>query len=246
MRHHRRQRPCRGVRTQKQRKEGDKKEQHFRIGQAHRQRLPEEAPTALPWRVLHTENDRRPEQQLAAQPAQISDAEPLQRQEKQRLRPHRGGQAAHSRRHVEEVTEKRAEHCADTGDDAVARRRGEDGQRSRSGNQLKDENRGDKTGVVMACIPGNAELDLKKFAAATGNKRVELVAVKEIQALTGYIRGGVSPLGTKKKYPFYLDQTAFDHERLSVSAGQRGLQMILAPADLQRAAAATLADLTKD
>lgn len=105
--------------------------------------------------------------------------------------------------------------------------------------------RGDKTGVVMACIPGNAELDLKKFALATGNKKVELVAVKEIQSLTGYIRGGVSPLGTKKKYPFYLDQTAPDHERLSVSAGQRGLQMILAPADLQRAASATLADLTK-
>ncbi|MFN0112575.1 MAG: Cys-tRNA(Pro) deacylase [Blastocatellia bacterium] len=105
--------------------------------------------------------------------------------------------------------------------------------------------RGDKTGVVMACIPGNAELDLKKFATATGNKKVELVAVKEIQALTGYIRGGVSPLGTKKKYPFYLDQTALEHERLSVSAGQRGLQMILAPADLQRATSATLADLSK-
>ncbi len=105
--------------------------------------------------------------------------------------------------------------------------------------------RGDKTGVVMACIPGNAELDLKKFASAIGNKRVELVAVKEIQALTGYIRGGVSPLGTKKKYPFYLDQTALNHERISVSAGQRGLQMILAPADLQRASAATLADLVK-
>lgn len=105
--------------------------------------------------------------------------------------------------------------------------------------------RGDKTGVVMACIPGNAELDLKKFASATGNKRVELVAVKEIQSLTGYIRGGVSPLGTKKKYPFYLDQSALDHERISVSAGQRGLQMILTPADLQRAAAATLADLVK-
>lgn len=105
--------------------------------------------------------------------------------------------------------------------------------------------RGDKTGVVMACVPGNGELDLKKFASATGNKRVELVAVKEIQALTGYIRGGVSPLGTKKKYPFYLDQTALNHERISVSAGQRGLQMILAPADLQRAASATLADLTK-
>lgn len=106
--------------------------------------------------------------------------------------------------------------------------------------------RGDKTGVIMACIPGNAELDLKKFASATGNKKVELVAVKEIQALTGYIRGGVSPLGTKKKYPFYLDQTALDHERLSVSAGQRGIQMILAPADLQRAAAATLVDLVKE
>ena len=106
--------------------------------------------------------------------------------------------------------------------------------------------RGDKTGVIMACIPGNAELDLKKFASATGNKKVELVAVKEIQSLTGYIRGGVSPLGTKKKYPFYLDQTALTHERLSVSAGQRGIQMILAPADLQRAAAATLVDLVKE
>ncbi len=105
--------------------------------------------------------------------------------------------------------------------------------------------RGDKTGVVMACIPGNAELDLKKFASATGNKRVELVAVKEIQSLTGYIRGGVSPLGSKKKYPLYLDQSAFEHERISVSAGQRGLQMILAPQDLQQATAATPADLAK-
>jgi Cys-tRNA(Pro)/Cys-tRNA(Cys) deacylase len=105
--------------------------------------------------------------------------------------------------------------------------------------------RGDKTGVVMACIPGNAELDLKKFASATGNKKVELVAVKEIQSLTGYIRGGVSPLGSKKKYLFYLDHSALDHERISVSAGQRGLQMILTPQDLQRAAAATIADLSK-
>lgn len=105
--------------------------------------------------------------------------------------------------------------------------------------------RGDKTGVVMACIPGNAELDLKKFASATGNKRVELVAVKEIQSLTGYIRGGVSPLGSKKKYPLYLDQSAFTHERISVSAGQRGLQMILAPQDLQQATAAAPADLAK-
>ncbi len=105
--------------------------------------------------------------------------------------------------------------------------------------------RGDKSGVVMACVPGNAELDLKKFASATGNKKVELVAVKEIQSLTGYIRGGVSPLGSKKRYPLYLDHSALDHERISVSAGQRGLQMILAPQDLQRAADATLAGLAK-
>jgi len=105
--------------------------------------------------------------------------------------------------------------------------------------------RGDKTGVIMACIPGDAELDLKKFAALTGNKRVEMVAVKEIQSLTGYVRGGVSPLGSKKAYPLYLDRSALDHERVSVSAGHRGLQMILDPHDLQRAASATLADLTK-
>ncbi len=105
--------------------------------------------------------------------------------------------------------------------------------------------RGDKTGVVMACVPGNAELDLKKFAAATGNKKVELVAVKEIQSLTGYMRGGVSPLGSKKKYPLFLDQSAANHERISVSAGRRGLQLILSPSDLRRAADAALADLAK-
>lgn len=105
--------------------------------------------------------------------------------------------------------------------------------------------RGDKTGVVMTCIPGDAELDLKKFAAVTGNKKVELVAVKEIQALTGYLRGGVSPLGTKKKYPLFLDEMALMHDLISVSAGQRGLQMILAPQALQRAAQAQLADIIK-
>ncbi len=105
--------------------------------------------------------------------------------------------------------------------------------------------RGDKTGVVMACVPADTELDLKKFATVTGNKKIELVAVKELQGLTGYIRGGVSPLGTKKKFPFYLDETAILHDLVSVSAGQRGLQMILAPHDLERAADANLADLTK-
>jgi Cys-tRNA(Pro)/Cys-tRNA(Cys) deacylase len=105
--------------------------------------------------------------------------------------------------------------------------------------------RGDQTGVIMACVPGNCELDLKKFAAATRNKKVELVTVKEIQSLTGYIRGGVSPLGSKKKYRLFLDQSALMHERISVSAGQRGLQMILSPQDLQSAAQATIADLAK-
>jgi len=105
--------------------------------------------------------------------------------------------------------------------------------------------RGDKTGVILACVPGDAELDFKKLAAATGDKKVEMVAVKEIQSLTGYIRGGVSPLGSKKKYPLYIDRSAFDHERVSVSAGRRGLQMILAPRDLQRAANAIIADLAK-
>jgi len=105
--------------------------------------------------------------------------------------------------------------------------------------------RGDKTGVMLACVPGDAELDFKKLAAATGDKKVEMVAVKEIQSLTGYIRGGVSPLGSKKKYPLYIDRSAFDHERVSISAGRRGLQMILAPRDLQRAANAIIADLAK-
>lgn len=105
--------------------------------------------------------------------------------------------------------------------------------------------RGDKSGVVMACIPADGELDLKKFAAVTGNKKIELVAVKELQGLTGYIRGGVSPLGAKKKFPLFLDETVILHDRVSVSAGQRGLQMILAPLDLQQATDANLADITK-
>ena len=92
--------------------------------------------------------------------------------------------------------------------------------------------RGDRNGVLMACIPANTELDLKALAAASGNKKVELVAVKEVLGLTGYIRGGVSPIGTRKPYPFYLDETAILFDRISVSAGVRGCQMILAPDDL--------------
>jgi Cys-tRNA(Pro)/Cys-tRNA(Cys) deacylase len=94
--------------------------------------------------------------------------------------------------------------------------------------------RGDRSGVIMACIPANAELDLKALAAASGNKKVELVAVKEVLGLTGYIRGGVSPVGAKKPYPLYIDETADLWDVISVSAGVRGCQMLVAPDDLIR------------
>ena len=94
--------------------------------------------------------------------------------------------------------------------------------------------RGDRTGVLLACIPANTELDLKALASASGNKKVELVAMKEVLPLTGYIRGGVSPLGTRKPYPVYLDETADVWDLISVSAGLRGCQLLLAPGDLAR------------
>jgi Cys-tRNA(Pro)/Cys-tRNA(Cys) deacylase len=105
--------------------------------------------------------------------------------------------------------------------------------------------RGDRTGVLLACIPGNAELDLKALASASGNKKVELVAVKEVLPLTGYIRGGVSPVGTKKAYPLYLDGTADLWDAISVSAGMRGVQMLVAPGDLARVAGAERCDIAK-
>jgi Cys-tRNA(Pro)/Cys-tRNA(Cys) deacylase len=95
--------------------------------------------------------------------------------------------------------------------------------------------RGDKTGVLIACIPGNAELDLKAFAAASGNKKVEMVHVKEIQQLTGYIRGGVSPITIKKRYSFFLDKSAVTFPYISISAGERGLQIVISPEDLIKA-----------
>ena len=91
----------------------------------------------------------------------------------------------------------------------------------------------------MACIPANTEVDLKALAAVSGNKKVELVAVKEVLALTGYIRGGVSPVGTRKAYALYLDETAILWDAISVSAGVRGCQMVLAPGDLVRVLDAT-------
>ena len=105
--------------------------------------------------------------------------------------------------------------------------------------------RGDRNGVLMAVIPGGGELDLKALAAASGNKRVEMVHLKEVFGLTGYIRGGCSPLGAKKDYPVYLDASAEAQEVIAISAGKRGEQIILKPADLVQAAKATVAAVSR-
>lgn len=104
--------------------------------------------------------------------------------------------------------------------------------------------RSEKAEVVVFCIPAPLELDLKKAARAAGAKKVELVGLKELLPLTGYVRGGCSPVGMKKSYPTWLDETATLHERIYVNAGSRGLQVILAPEDLRRACDARFADLT--
>ena len=105
--------------------------------------------------------------------------------------------------------------------------------------------RGDRHGVMMAAIPANTELDLKALASASGDKKVDLVQVKEVLGLTGYIRGGVSPIGVRTRYPFYLDETAILFDTISVSAGVRGCQMILSPDDLLRATEGAYAPIAK-
>ena len=105
--------------------------------------------------------------------------------------------------------------------------------------------RGDKTGVLMACIPAAAELDLKALAAASGNKHVEMVPLKEVRPLTGYIRGGCSPLGAKKAYPVFMDESAILYETIFVSAGQRGVQLCLNPDELLRAVEGQYAQLAR-
>ena len=104
--------------------------------------------------------------------------------------------------------------------------------------------RGDKTGVIMAVIGGGDELDLKALARASGNKSVEMIALKELLPLTGYVRGGCSPLGAKKNYPVFLDSRALTLDKISISAGLRGMQLVLSPQDLIKAVNATVADLT--
>ncbi len=105
--------------------------------------------------------------------------------------------------------------------------------------------RGERNGICMAVIPGDRELDLKALAAAAGEKKIELVPVKELQALTGYIRGGVTALASKRDYPVHVDETIELFDIVSISAGIRGLQVLLAPADYLRAAKGTIAALSQ-
>jgi Cys-tRNA(Pro)/Cys-tRNA(Cys) deacylase len=99
---------------------------------------------------------------------------------------------------------------------------------------------------AFAVIPGDAELDFKKLARAAGARKAEMVSLKDVQPLTGYIRGGVTVFGAKKDFPVFADVTIELFDFISVSAGQRGIQILLAPQDYLRVAKATLADLTKD
>ena len=104
--------------------------------------------------------------------------------------------------------------------------------------------RGDRTGILVFCIPVSCTLDLKKAAAVSGNKKVEMILMKELLSLTGYIRGGCSPVGMKKLYPTFLEETAKLYDRIYVSAGRRGLQIRLAPEDILQVTGASYADLT--
>ena len=105
--------------------------------------------------------------------------------------------------------------------------------------------RGEKKGIAVFCIPVAEELDLKQCARVLGDKRVELIAVKELLSITGYLRGGCSPIGMKKRYPTFLDDSARLLEQIYVSAGVRGQQIILSPAHLQQMTDATYAPLTR-
>lgn len=103
--------------------------------------------------------------------------------------------------------------------------------------------RGDKSGVIMGIVSGEAEIDLKALASISGNKKVEMVHLNEVLPLTGYIRGGVSPLGARRNYPVYLDRAVLDWPLISISAGLRGMQIILKPADLITATGASIGEI---
>lgn len=106
--------------------------------------------------------------------------------------------------------------------------------------------RGERNGLFVCVVPGNREVDLKKAAHAFGDKKVEMIAQRELQPLTGYIRGGCSPVGMKKQFPTFIHASALDFDTIYVSAGMRGLQLCVAPQALIQYLGATVADLTKE
>ena len=103
--------------------------------------------------------------------------------------------------------------------------------------------RGDRTGVLLAVVPGDAELDLKALARLSANRHAALVPVKDVQPLTGYVRGGVTALALKKPFPVYADVSMQQFDRVAVSAGTRGLQIVLSPADYLEAVGATVGEI---
>jgi len=105
--------------------------------------------------------------------------------------------------------------------------------------------RGDRNGVCLAVVPGNAELDLKALAKVTGDRKAEVVPLKEVLPLTGYVRGGVTAIGGRKEYPVYIDETAILFDEISVSAGVRGTQIVLRPDDFIRIAGAVEGPIAK-
>jgi Cys-tRNA(Pro)/Cys-tRNA(Cys) deacylase len=102
---------------------------------------------------------------------------------------------------------------------------------------------GDRTGHIVCVVPGNAEVDLKALAKASGNKKVEMIAMKDLLGVTGYIRGGCSPIGMKKRFPTFFHTSALDFDTIYVSAGVRGLQLEINPSELIKFVSATTADV---
>ena len=104
---------------------------------------------------------------------------------------------------------------------------------------------GDKTGHIVCVVPGNHEVDLKAAARVSGNKWVEMIPMKELLATTGYIRGGCTPIGMKKRFPTYIHSTCLEHDAIYISAGVRGLQIRIAPADLIKFVGATVGEISQ-
>ncbi|MBR5483179.1 MAG: Cys-tRNA(Pro) deacylase [Alistipes sp.] len=105
---------------------------------------------------------------------------------------------------------------------------------------------GDRTGYLVCVVPGDFEVDLKAAAKVSGNKKVEMIPMKDLLAVTGYIRGGCSPIGMKKRFPTYIHSSSLEHEAIYISAGVRGLQVRIAPQDLIRYTNSEIADISHE